>query len=125
MPVKIQLAAQNPLALSSDFVVPPVAAGATVKQEPLASVDKALSGGLSRLIASEEFKGNKDQSLEITSLGALPARRLLLLGIGQKGQMTNADWRVFAAKAARAANGAKAKSVVLGLPDGIAPDKLR
>jgi len=125
MPVKIQLAAQNPLAISSDFVVLPVAAGANVKQEPLASVEKALSGGLSRLILAEEFKGNKDQSLDITSLGSLPARRLLLLGIGQKGQMTNADWRVFAAKAARAANCAKAKSVVLGLPDGTAPDKLR
>jgi leucyl aminopeptidase len=122
MPVKIQLAAQNPLAVSSDFVALPVPSGASVKQEPLASVDKALSGGLARLIATEEFKGNKDQSLEIPALGA---HRLLLLGVGQRGQMTNADWRIFGAKAARAANGAKAKSLVLGLPDGIAADKLR
>src|SRR5882672_12325201 len=103
MPVKIQLAAQNPLAVSSDFVALPVPSGASVKQEPLASVDKALSGGLARLIATEEFKGNKDQSLEIPALGA---HRLLLLGVGQRGQMTNADWRTFGAKAARAANGA-------------------
>ena len=104
----------------------PVAAGANVKQEPLASVDKALSGGLCQTHRCRGVQGKqRAQSLEITSLGALPAGRLLLLGIGQKAQMSNADWRVFAAKSARAANGAKAKSLVLGLPDGIAPDKLR
>src|SRR5450432_2622177 len=124
MPVKIHLAAQAPLSLSADFVVLPVPAGTSVKQEPLASVDKALSGGLGRLIVAEEFKGNKDQSLGIPAVGGLSSQ-LLLLGVGQRGQITNADWRTFAAKAARAANIAKAKSLVVGLPDGIAPDKLR
>ncbi len=124
MPVKIHLAAQAPLSLPTDFVVLPVPAGTNVKQEPLASVDKALSGGLARLIAAEEFKGNKDQSLAIPAVGGLSSQ-LLLLGVGQRGQISNADWRTFAAKAARAANVAKAKSLVLGLPDGIAPDKLR
>jgi leucyl aminopeptidase len=125
MPVKIQLAAQSPLALAADFVVLSVPAGANVKQEPLVSVDKALSGGLAKVIRAEEFKGNKDQALEIPALGTLSAQRLLLLGTGQRGQMTNADWRTLAAKAARAANGAKAKSLVLGLPDGTSADKLR
>jgi leucyl aminopeptidase len=125
MPVKIQLAAQNPLTLSADLVVLSVAAGANVKQEPLATLDKALSGALGKLITAEDFKGNKDQSMELTGLGSLPAQRVLLAGIGSRGQMSDADWRTFAAKAARAANGAKAKSLVLGLPDGFAADKLR
>jgi leucyl aminopeptidase len=125
MPVKIQLVAQNALAVPADIAVLPAAAGASVKQEPLASLDRALSHGLSKLILREEFKGKKDQSLEV-SLGAeLPMAKVVLLGIGQKGQMSNADWRTFAAKAARAANGAKAKSLVLGLPDGFPADKLR
>jgi leucyl aminopeptidase len=125
MPVKIQLVAQNALALPADIVVLPVAAGASVKQEPLASVDRAFSQALSKLLLREEFKGQKDQSLELSAVGRLPAAKVLLLGIGQKGQMSNADWRTFAAKAARAANGAKATSLAIGLPDGFAADKLR
>jgi leucyl aminopeptidase len=125
MPVKIQLAAQNPLTLTADLLVLPVAAGANLKQEPLASVDKALGGALAKLIAVEEFKGNKDQSLEVPALGTLPARKVFLMGIGTRGQMSNADWRTFAAKAARAANGTKAKSLAIALPDGLAADKLR
>jgi len=124
MPVKLQLAAQAPLALSSDLLALAVPPGATVKQEPLASLDKALSGGLGKLIAREEFKGQKDQQLEVPAIGG-NFSKILLLGTGARGQLANADLRVLSAKAARAANAAKATSLVLGFADGLAPDKVR
>ena len=125
MPVKIQLAAQNPLALSADLLVLAVPPGLTVKQEPLASIDKALSGGLAKLIAREEWKGEKDQQLDLPAIGNLPFSKIVLLGTGARGKISNADYRLLAAKGARSANSAKARSLVLGFVDAVAPDKLR
>ena len=124
MPVKIQLAAQNPLALTADLVVLPVSAGANVKQEPLASVDKALSGGLSKLIAAEEFKGNKDQSLDFPArrsvLGEAPASRYRSARSDEQRRLARLRRQVSAC-----GQWGEGKSLVLGLPDGFAPDKLR
>jgi hypothetical protein len=120
MSVSIQLSAQAPLALSADVLVVAVSPGPLAKQEPLASLDKALSGGLAKLIAREEFKGEKDQQLDAPALGALPFARLVLLGTGTKGQVSNADLRTLAAKAAKIANGAKAKSLALAFADNLA-----
>jgi leucyl aminopeptidase len=125
MSVSIQLSTQAPLALSADVLVVAVSPGPLAKQEPLASLDKALSGGLAKLIAREEFKGEKDQQLDAPALGALPFARLVLLGTGTKGQVSNADLRTLAAKAAKIANGAKAKSLALAFADNLAADKLR
>jgi leucyl aminopeptidase len=125
MPVKIELAAQNPLAVSADLLALAVSPGLTVKQEPLASIDKALSGGLAKLLAREEWKALKDQQLEVPAMGDLPFAKIVLLGTGARGRLSNADYRLLAAKAARAANGAKARSLVLGFVDAVAPDKLR
>jgi len=125
MPVKIQLAAQSPLAFSADLLALAVQPGATVKQEPLASLDKGLSGALSKLISREEFKGHKDQQLEVPAIGALPFSRVVLLGTGARGQLSSAECRLLAARAARAANSAKARSLVLGFSDSLAAEKLR
>ena len=125
MPVKIELAAQNPLAVSADLLALAVSPGLTIKQEPLASIDKALSGGLAKLLAREEWKALKDQQLEVPAIGNLPFAKVILLGTGARGRLSNADYRLLAAKAARAANGAKARSLVLGFVDTVAPDKLR
>jgi leucyl aminopeptidase len=123
MPVKLQLAAQSPLALSADLLAIAVPLGATVKQEPLASLDKTLSGALAKLIAREEFKGQKDQQLEVPALAG-NFSKILLLGTGARGQIANADLRLLSAKAARAANAAKATSLVLAV-EGLAPEKVR
>src|SRR5262249_42953121 len=86
--------------------------------EPFKSLDEAI-GGISNLAAKEEFTGKKDQSLSIPTLGKLSAGRILLLGLGEQGGFSHADARAFAAKAARAANGEKAKTLALVLPPGV------
>jgi leucyl aminopeptidase len=125
MSVSIQLSAQSPATLSADVLVIAVSPGPLVKQEPLASLDKALSGGLAKLIAREEFKGERDQQLEVPAFGPLPFAKVVLLGTGSKGQVSNADLRTLSAKAGRFANGAKAKSLIFAFADNLAPEKLR
>ena len=125
MPFQIQLVAQSPVTLSADVLALPVSAGVNIKQDPLSYLDAALSGALAKMIEREEFKGHKDQQLEVNVVGVLPFVKILLFGTGQRGQMSNADWRTFAAKAAHFANGAKASTLVLAAPEGFAPEKLR
>jgi leucyl aminopeptidase len=125
MSISIQLSAEGPLALSGDVLVIAVSPGPLAKQEPLKSLDTALSSGLSKLIARDEFKGDKDQQLDVPTAGSLPFSRIVLLGTGQRGQISNADLRTLAAKAARCANACKAKSLALAFADNLAADKLR
>jgi leucyl aminopeptidase len=124
MTVSIQLSTQGPLAVPADVLVVAVSPGQLAKQEPVKSLDKALSG-LSKLISREEFKGEKDQQFELPTGGALPFSRVILLGTGQRGQLSNADLRTLSAKAARVANGCKAKSLTLAFSENVGADKLR
>ncbi len=87
--------------------------------ELLGALDEALGGGLAALIAKDEFTGKRDQSLSIATLGKLPAARVLVMGLGSRGGFGDSEARSFAAKAARAANGEKSKSLTLGIPEGL------
>jgi leucyl aminopeptidase len=55
----------------------------------------------------------------VQTLGKLPVHTLFLLGLGEGDAMTDADVRSFAARAARAAQGDKARRMVLVLPEGL------
>ena len=121
MPLKISARAAQPVETSADIVVVGVWTLSSSKKSRLAELeelDRALGGGLARLIAKDEFKGKKDQSVSVPTLGRLPANKLVVLGLGDQKSFTEADARAFAAKASRAANAEKAKSLVLGVPAG-------
>ena len=137
MPLKISARTTQPLDLSADVVVMgtfslPSAkgdkAGKKKKKDGdvartgvpfVDALDRALGGGVSRLLAKEEFTGKKDQTLSVPTLGRLPAAKLVLLGLGDRDKAGPGEVRTFAAKAARIANAEKAKTLVLALPDGL------
>ncbi len=52
------------------------------------AVDKALGGQLRELRTSGEFSGKKHQSVLIHTRGVLPAKRILLMGLGEKKAVT-------------------------------------
>jgi len=87
----------------------------------LAALDERFDGALSALARRDDFKGKRDQTLRVPTLGRIPARTLLLLGLGERpGKGVSAvDARTFAGRAARAANAEKAASLVLVLPAGM------
>ena len=122
MPIDIQLRAAEPQDLAADILVVGVtmAAGKTPALPlSLKALDTALGGGLSKLIAREEFIGKRDQSLSVSTLGRLKAERLVVLGMGDRRSLRAPEVRTFAAKAARAANVEKAASLALVLPAGL------
>jgi leucyl aminopeptidase len=137
MPLTVSIRAAKPLEVNADLIVlgvwatpapkSPPSAGADKERkkakpglaEPLASLDAALGGGLASLVEKEEFTGKRDQTLSVPTLGKLGAARVMVMGLGPRAGFGDPDARSFAAKAARAANGDKAKSLAVVIPDGL------
>src|SRR5215470_1242943 len=53
------------------------------------SVDTALSGVLADVAKSESFEGKSGQSLVVHTHGRIPAKRVMLVGGGSKGEFLN------------------------------------
>jgi leucyl aminopeptidase len=121
MPLEIQLRSAQLADLDADvLVIGVVHTGKAVSLSPtLKPLDAALGGALERLAAKEDFTGKRDQSIALATLGRLKAERLVVLGLGERRGLDAAQARIFAAKAARAANAEKAKTLAIALAPGL------
>jgi leucyl aminopeptidase len=81
----------------------------------LNDLDEALSGALRTAIKDDEFTGKRDATLSVMAYGKLPARKVLLIGLGPAAKVTSVELRAAAAKAAKVANADKATKLHLGL----------
>jgi len=120
MALHIQTASGDPTTAAADLLAVLVTEGGLDKQKVVADLDRALGGALLEHAKLAEFTGKPDQVLDVPSMGRAKARRIVLLGIGPKRAHETSRLRACAATAARAAQGAKAKSLALALPaDGV------
>jgi leucyl aminopeptidase len=87
--------------------------GEPTRQKAFAAIDRALGGELSEHLRAVEFEGKRDRVLEIPTLGRLPARRIVLVGLGPKKGLGPAALRAGAAVAARASLNDASVSVVV------------
>ena len=92
------------------------ALGDPTKDPIFRSVDSALGGVLADCAKAEAFEGKPGQALSIHTHGRIPARRILVVGAGPRGEFANPNIRDVAATVAQAANKAGASSVALILP---------
>lgn len=76
-----------------------------------AAVDAALNGLLSRLIVEENFKGESGQTMLVHTHGKLPAKKIILVGLGEKKDFDLNSVRKAAASAAKKAEAVEAKKV--------------
>ena len=81
----------------------------------LNDLDEGLSGALRTAIKDDEFTGKRDATLSVMTYGKLPARKVLLIGLGPAAKVTSVELRAAAAKAAKVANADKATKLHLGL----------
>lgn len=95
------------------------------KDSHFAKYDQAFGGELSSICAAEHFTGKADQSLLVHSFGKIAAKRLLLIGGGDKAKNSADSDRAFAALAMRKAGGVRAQSLALvpGDSDRAAEDR--
>jgi leucyl aminopeptidase len=125
MPLKIHVVSADPLETKADVLVVGVFEGTAAESPVLAQLQRAFGGGLAELIKREEFRGKKEQRLSVATLGRLPAAKLVLLGLGPQGALSDADVRLYGAAAAKAALSDKAISLALTVPTGIASEQVR
>jgi len=83
--MRVTAEARDILATATDLLVIPVTAIGDEKRLPgrLSGLDRALEGGVEAAVASGDFRGERDQRLLLYPNGALPAKRVLLLGLGK------------------------------------------
>ncbi len=98
------------------FVVFP-ASGADLAKDPLfKAADAALGGVLSSIARDEGFDGKAGQVLNVHTHGRIPARRIVVLGGGAKGDFGNPSIRDMTATVAQAANKAGTANVAFVMP---------
>jgi leucyl aminopeptidase len=123
MPLIINVRTAKPLEAAADVLVIGVWAQPAKKAkglgEPLDEIDAALGGGLARICEKEEFAGKKDQTISLATMGRIQPERLVIIGLGPRAGYGDSEARAFAAKAARAANGEKAKTLTVAIPEGL------
>ncbi len=75
------------------------------------AVDKALGGAISMLIKEGEFKGELNRTAAIHSLGKIPAKKVIVAGLGKSEEFTTDRIRQVSATSLREARALGAKSV--------------
>jgi leucyl aminopeptidase len=87
------------------------------------AIDAALDGLLGKLVAEEQFKGKKGQTLSLHTHGRLGVQRVLLVGGGQRKDFNAGDLRGFASRIVKAATAVQAKTAAAALPYGEAQER--
>jgi len=54
----------------------------------LSAIDEALDGAIASMLDSKEFKGKSDEAVGIVTLGKLPAKRVVVAGLGKRSRFT-------------------------------------
>jgi leucyl aminopeptidase len=90
--------------------------GDPTKDAVFKMADQALGGHLAEVAKHESFEGKTGQLLTLYTHGKLPAKRVIVVGAGGRGDFTNASLRDLAAVVAQTANRVGAASVGFVLP---------
>jgi leucyl aminopeptidase len=105
----------------ADVLVVERYAGETRLPAEAARVDRALGGLLGRALAEERFEGKVGETTHLHAEGRLPARRVLVVGMGPQRECTAEMVRRAASAALRRARDLGARTVVMGLIGGRVP----
>jgi len=116
--VEITYQTGDPLQASADAVIVPVASenGQIARSGLVERADEALGGELLRLANDVRFTGKRGKTLTVPTLGRLPARRLILTGVGSLAKLDSESIRRAWGVAATTARDAGVEQVVSALP---------
>jgi len=110
---------RNPVETETDLLVLPLVQIDDAKRAMAgraAALDRALGGRLSSVIASRDFRGKPDEKLLLYPGAELPAKRLLLVGLGEEAKLDAEALRRAAGHAVKEAAARRATKVTLAVP---------
>lgn len=108
---------------TADVLIAPVFQEAKTFSGALAVCDKRMNGFIKELVEEEEFSGEPGAALMVHTRGELAAKRVLLIGVGKKKELTTESLRRMAATAVLEARKVRAKTAVCSF-EGILPAKV-
>jgi leucyl aminopeptidase len=108
---------RNPLQTETDLLAFPLASLEAGRRLParVAALDRALDGRIQALVESGDFRGKRAQKALLYPEGALPARRLLLLGLGADTEIDGQALREAGGAAVKEAAAHRAAKVTVAL----------
>ncbi len=92
------------------------ASGGFILSEEAKKVDAAMGGMVAEVAEAEDFEAKTGNTLLIHTHGRIPAKRVLLVGLGNVAEMAVADLQTAAATIGRKAVGVAAKTLAVALP---------
>ena len=95
--------------------------GETLAKQNTALLDRTLGGSLNMLVQSKEFEGKANEVLLYHTQGKVPAKRLVLVGLGKKNDVTLETIRQALGSASKRVRQAKVGSFAVALPT-VRPD---
>jgi leucyl aminopeptidase len=91
----------------------------------LAALDRALAGMMTEVLRAEKFDGKSSQSAHFYTTGRIPAKRLLVVGLGPRRELSAESVRRAAATAVRRAGDLGARIVATALVGDGLPARTR
>jgi len=82
--MKIHVKSGNVVSIATEVLVLGGYEETRTFEKPIQTIDRLLNGQLTELRKSGEFKGTSNQTVLIHTRGALPAKRILLVGLGKR-----------------------------------------
>ncbi len=101
--MRIALEQANITEVTADLIVVNLFQGVTAPGGATGAVDRALGGAISEVIAAGDFSGKSGETLVLYTRGAIPAPRVLVVGLGESAKFDLRAARNAAATAARKA----------------------
>jgi len=111
--MEFSITTKAPETCSCDVLALGVFKDATRLEGTAAKIDAALGGTLSTVLAEERFDAKPQHALVLHTHGKLPAKRIIVVGLGPKSEFTLDHLRQAAATVVRRAADLRAKYVVL------------
>ena len=90
--------------------------GEGLAEQDAALLDRAIGGSLRKLVQSKEFEGKANEVLLYHTQGTVPAKRLVLVGLGKKSAVTLETIRQALGSAAKRVRQAKVEAFAVSLP---------
>jgi len=110
--VEFTISTKSPESCACDALVLGVFADRAPLEGAASKVDQALGGLLSSVLAEEHFKGKPGHTFVLHTHGKVPAKRIIVAGLGPKADVHLEQLRMAAAAGVRRAADARAKHVV-------------
>jgi leucyl aminopeptidase len=114
MQVKVQVGRAE--AASAEVLVLTHCEGEGLGKQDAALLDRALGGALRTLVHSKEFEGKANEVLLYHTRGTVPAKRLVLVGLGRKSEVTLETIRQAIGSAVKRVRQAKVGSFAVVFP---------